>query len=211
MKKVLDFLRMGALMGALALAVGACNDNEQSKFDPSTVPVAAMEQRLPDGGDIVNYYWSGEEKIWVETNYSAVMIGFATEEQATAFAATLPNVTMQLDATRILAHITTEEVWMKVLAEESATNKIYAHTFSGYENAPFWMTGEIVMKPKTGVSPQDILDEFEIETESVEVTDIGVIVMLKKWNTLLATSNAIYESGLVEWCHPNFTSRHVLF
>ncbi|MDR2968333.1 MAG: S8 family serine peptidase [Tannerellaceae bacterium] len=103
-----------------------------------------------------------------------------------------------------LIDVRDETFKQKISAEKSIKNKIFVHKYSGYDDAPFYMTGDILMQPKGGVSVEDILTKNEIDAENVSKTDIGVIVRLKDWSKLLSKANAIYESEMVDWCHPDF-------
>ncbi|MDR2936271.1 MAG: hypothetical protein LBU80_02885 [Rikenellaceae bacterium] len=61
------------------------------------------------------------------------------------------------------------------------------------------------MQPKKGISPKEILAKFEVNGEIVTETETGIVVVqLKDWRSILITANSIYESGLVDWCHPDF-------
>jgi subtilisin family serine protease len=103
-----------------------------------------------------------------------------------------------------LIDVRDETVKQKISADKSIRNKIFAHKYSGYDDAPFHMTGDIIMQPKDGVSVEDILAKNEVDAESVTKTDVGVIVRLKDWGKLLSAANAIHESEMVDWCHPDF-------
>jgi hypothetical protein len=175
-----------ALMATLGAACGEIDDLEQKS------PVR--------GGD---YYWSGGKKIGLDIDRSLIIVGFDSEEYAGTFVETMPEEASLFRETIVWVNIINEEVRQRVLDDKTASNKIYGHRYSG-SDSPFRMTGEIIMKPKEGVSSQDIVQRCKVDANSVEETDIGVIIMLNDWSELLVTANTIYESGMVDWCHPDF-------
>jgi hypothetical protein len=185
MKKLYKLLCAGVLVGALCAAFVACAD----------IHIENPEK---------DYYWSGGRKIYLDTDYTKMIISADSEEQLKAYppATTNPFVGRNM----ALIDVRDEAVKQKVLADESIKNKIFAHKYSGYDDTPFYMTGDIIMQPKEGVSAEEILSKNEVDAETVTKTDIGVVVRLKDWGKLLSTANAIYESEMVDWCHPDFIS-----
>jgi serine protease len=70
---------------------------------------------------------------------------------------------------------------------------------------PMIPTGEIVFKPKKGVSYKQILDYCKGKLNFVKQTAYGTTTVTpSKMSDLLKTANALYESGLVEWSEPDF-------
>lgn len=68
-------------------------------------------------------------------------------------------------------------------------------------------TGEILLQPKEGVDLKTILSKTNIgdNVQFKNVDKYGVITLdIIDDNSLFVTANKIYESGLVDWCHPNF-------
>ncbi len=62
-----------------------------------------------------------------------------------------------------LIDVSDKNVAQKISADKSVKFKTYARKYSGYEDAPFYMTGDIVMQPKEGVSPEEILAKYEVD------------------------------------------------
>ena len=70
---------------------------------------------------------------------------------------------------------------------------------------PFFLTGEILMQPKNDTSVEDILKLVNNRVFVKSQTKYNTYVLeTEDWDKLLGYSNLIYESGLVEYCHPNF-------
>lgn len=73
-------------------------------------------------------------------------------------------------------------------------------------------TGEILLRPVDGQKVEAILKKIGIEdkVKLSNINEIGVVSLLTDEENLFSFANAIYESKLVKWCHPNFhvTVRH---
>lgn len=66
-------------------------------------------------------------------------------------------------------------------------------------------TGEIVLKPKDGINIQKIIALVNNNIYIKSVSEYNTYVMdVVHWDSLFFYANAIYESGLVDYCHPNF-------
>lgn len=70
---------------------------------------------------------------------------------------------------------------------------------------PLRPTGEIILRPKDGVSYSRIKEFIGDRIQHLRSKKHGVHVVKpeKPWE-LLEIANQIFESGLVEWCEPNF-------
>jgi subtilisin family serine protease len=161
----------------------------------------ATRASINSGGQ--DYYWSGGRKIYIDVDPTEMIVGFETKQEAEVFTADISAENPFADRPMALVKIKDEKVKDKISADKSKKKKAKKYKYSGYD-APFLMTGDIVMKPTKDVSAEEILDKFAVDAESVSHTDIGVIVHLKDWSQILSTANAIYESGMVDWCHPDF-------
>ncbi len=73
-------------------------------------------------------------------------------------------------------------------------------------NKPFYPTNQIILQPKLGIEIESIIQKFKnYDIKLVKSTKWGShIIEIKNVNLLLTIANLIYESDLVEWCHPNF-------
>ena len=153
------------------------------------------------------YYWSGGQKIWLDTDSSRMLVRFDNEQNLQSFAATTPEVSLFPGKTMALVDMKTDSFRQKILYEKPVIKKTFAHKFSG-SDIPYYLTGDIVMQPKNDVSAQTILSKFRVNGQIVKKTGTGiVIVRLEDWNSITDVANSIYESGLVEWCHPDFITK----
>jgi hypothetical protein len=185
MKKALRLLCAAVLISAL----GAGCNNE----DDSAAESAGKE-----------YYWSGGEKIFLDTDYTQMIIGFDSEQELNKFSAANPEARPFIGKAMAIIDVQNDSVTQKLFSEEMIKNKIFAHKFAGYD-APFYLTGDIVMQLKESTSLNDVLAKYTKGGEIVRKTETGIVtVRLNDWNTIFQTANAIYESGMVDWCHPDF-------
>ena len=69
-------------------------------------------------------------------------------------------------------------------------------------------TGEILFEPKTKVDVIRILDLIDGRYENYTQNRFGVFKLkVKNWAEIIPIANEIYESGLVNYCHPNFIAQ----
>ncbi|MCF6319712.1 MAG: hypothetical protein L3J83_10635 [Proteobacteria bacterium] len=74
-----------------------------------------------------------------------------------------------------------------------------------YGDYPLIPTGEIVFQPKVDIDYDQIRTYCNNQISLVKQSKYGTFtVKLTDINDLIKISNQIYESGLVEWCEPNF-------
>jgi len=155
-----------------------------------------------------HYYWSGGKKIWLDTDLSTMIVKFDSEESLIDFClpALLPSV-QKLSTKHLLATVWQQprldnDMLQKLDSEKSIVSKIFGHRFHNSENI-FWLTGDILLGPKANISAEDIMEKFEIDGEIVSV-GFMVVIQINDLNLVFDIANAIYESGMVEWCHPDF-------
>jgi hypothetical protein len=70
---------------------------------------------------------------------------------------------------------------------------------------PFYLTGEILLQPKQGKNIDEILKSINNRATLIKQTPYNTFVLATDdWDKLFDYANKIYESGMVEYCHPNF-------
>jgi len=164
-----------------------------------------------------DYYWSGGKKVIVEID-SSKMILFSRSET---------DLNTVKDKVRSLAKIKGyKEVFvgrqeslevefskenfkelqegLLELPEASFVMPSYTH-----EDMAMYFTDEIIVKPKNRIAISQIANLSQKVTVK-EVSQYGTFLLqISKTQNLFNVSNKIYESGLVEWCHPNFRAHIV--
>ena len=110
------------------------------------------------------YYWSGGRKIYLDIDYTKMIVGFDNEPELMKNSpATISKSSSYSGKATALIDIRDESFRQRITADKSVKYKTYARNYSGYEDAPFYMTGDIVMQPKEGVSPEEILAKYEVD------------------------------------------------
>lgn len=68
-------------------------------------------------------------------------------------------------------------------------------------------TGKIILQPKKGIVVNDIFSRTnatdKIQIKTIDKYGVVTLIILNE-DSLFSVSNRIYESNLVDWCHPNF-------
>ena len=73
-------------------------------------------------------------------------------------------------------------------------------------NEIVYMTGEILLQPKDGVDIKQITGMVNNEVQIIQRSKYNTFVLeVNRWEKLFEYANRIYESGLVKYCHPNFS------
>jgi subtilisin family serine protease len=156
-----------------------------------------------------HYYWSGGKKIWLDADSTGMIVEFDNEQNLNRFASSVQSGRLPGKSLMALIRIQSKSdlAFQKINSDKSILRKMYVNKFHGYE-APFYITGDILMQPKQGISAEYILSKFKIKGMIVKKRQTGnVVVRLSDWNISIDIANAIYESGLVDWCHPDFITK----
>ena len=168
-----------------------------------------------DAGINSQYYWSGGKKIWLDTDFSTVIVKFDNEQNLQNFVSSTYHMSSMLKSQPPIARIqlqsaVDDEIYRE-FNENSIISKTFAHKFNN-SNGYFWINGDIILEPKEGITAEDIMGQYKINGEIVKETITGtIIVQLEDLSSTFDIANLIYESGLVNWCHPDFIAPRVLF
>ena len=69
-----------------------------------------------------------------------------------------------------------------------------------------YVTGEILLAPKKGIEINQIIALTENNVKIIHKSKYNTFVLdVNDWSKLFEYANRIYESGKVEYCHPNFS------
>lgn len=100
----------------------------------------------------------------------------------------------------VLLKLSDKSILEKQLSEEFDILPVFRHG-----NFPLIPTGEIVLHPKENVDYDQIQAFCDGKITLLKKSKYGTLtVKPKNIKELIKLSNQIYESGLVEWCEPNF-------
>jgi len=192
MKK--DFFKLSMVLLFLTAGFSSCNED---------VEIASKNNI----GIKTHYYWSGGQKIWLDTDSTRMIVKFDKEASlndflsGTTFAFILRN---DPPLAMVRAETSVDAMLRWLDSQETIVSKTFANLFHNSETI-FWVTGYILLQPINGVSLENILEKFEIDGEITRVwADGGGVIRLRDLNKVFDIANTIYESGMVEWCHPDF-------
>ncbi len=164
-----------------------------------------------------DYYWSGGKKINLEIDSTRLILFFDSQ-------ASLKNVRDKVSSSGKIKSY--KEVFVgrqeslevkflkenfRELRQEFLENPeaSFVIPFYSFEKMPMYFTNEIILKTKSGIEISEILNlarEVTIKEKSQYDT---YLLQVHKTQNLFKASNKIAESGLVEWCHPNFSTELV--
>ena len=156
------------------------------------------------------YYWSDGKKIWLDTDYSVMIVRFDNEQSLDDYLSSTSTAS-KLSSQPAIACVrrqskSDKETFQKLETNKSVISMVFGNRFHNSET-PFYLTGNILFHTKEGISAENILQKFKIDGEIINVIgETTVVVQLNDWNTIFNVANAIYESGMVNWCHPDFFS-----
>ena len=113
-----------------------------------------------------NYYWSLGKKIWLDTDSAIMIVKFDSEQNLRGFTSSISAAsTMPTQTPAALVRQKSKsdnETFRKLNSDKSIVAKTFANKYH-YSKAPFYLTGDILLHPKAGVSVEDILKKFGIE------------------------------------------------
>jgi serine protease len=160
------------------------------------------------------FYYSDKKKIYLTEDTSTLIIKAAHRTGQIELARQLRNYNLQsIDTTNKQGLIQVkkgkagrEEVIKQI---RELKDVLYAWHSLKVDQTPLVPTGEILLQPKKGVEITAILSVAKAQKVlAVKKTNkYGVVTLLvNNDKDLFNIVNTIYESGLVEWAHPNFVA-----
>ena len=157
-----------------------------------------------------HYYWSGGKKIWLDTDSTKMIVKFDSEQNLKGFTSSISTASKmptQLPLALVQQQSKSDdETFRRLNTEKSIVSKMFASKYHDSET-PFYVTGDILLQPKEGISVEDILKKIGIDGQITKKwLSGGVVVRLNNWDSIIDIANAIHESGMVEWCHPDFAT-----
>jgi subtilisin family serine protease len=151
-----------------------------------------------------DYYWSSNRKITLVKDNTAILVKADeksdTEQQLAQ--GTSIKALERINSKSILARLKSSE--QSVLDALSAISNNSISSFKSESGDEMIPTGEILFQPKKGVG-FDKINKLAGGKLSIVKEKYGCYrVFVDNYRELLNISNKIYESGLVEYSHPNF-------
>ena len=150
------------------------------------------------------YYWSNNKKIPLvrDTESFLVRTGEKSETEKNLTRSGSIERLERINQNSILVRMKSSQKSAIESLNSISNNKISSfRTTSGDMAIP---TGEILFKPKKGISFERINEITKGQLSIVKEKYGTFRVFVNEYSQLLDLANEIYESGLVEYCHPNF-------
>lgn len=158
-----------------------------------------------------NYYWSAGKKNYIRVDTGVFVVKYKQNFKISNVKAALlgkygiKNITPFRNNLGIInadkkSRLTTE----KLKADSTIEDAMPAYRFG---NLPFYLTGEILLQPKPGVSIEQLLKLIDNHATIKSKSKYNTYVLeVDNWNKLPEYANRLYMSGLVKYSHPNFVA-----
>ena len=159
------------------------------------------------------FYYSSKKKIFLIEDTSTLVIKLKDPMSALAVSLKLTSVLFEkIDTTKYKGII--EAKLKSGISKKNALSVIrqYPEVFFAWHSLisnNFFLipTGEILLLPAKGVSLDSILLNTKVadKVQMISTDKYGVSTLsIKNKDSLFSIANLLYESNMVNWCHPNF-------
>ena len=161
------------------------------------------------------YYWSGGQKIMLVPDSSQVLVSLTENADVSRNQhriRQLGNNTSRIirigrNTNLLLEKVSNYSVLEKSLYSNLSDREFHIPVFRS-NGTPVYFTNKILLQPKLGTSVDRLLRLANNRAALREVTKYGMVILqVSRPENLFTLANLIYESGLVEWCHPDFLVR----
>lgn len=165
------------------------------------------------------YYWSAKKKIYFKPDSTSIIIELKNENDFEKFKLQI----QQSERFRQIDKLPAKGLAILSLNQKVQINDLYvlknnpvlkrimlAHKIEG--TLPIYFIGEVLLKPKPDIKIEDVLKIINNGASIKNTSKYGTYCLdVQNWDSLFSYANKIYESGIVEYCHPNFVPEIVKF
>ncbi|MEN7547254.1 S8/S53 family peptidase [Rapidithrix thailandica] len=151
-----------------------------------------------------DYYWSSNRKILLQKDKEVILVK-AGENSSTERKLTQGKTIKALERVNrhsVLVRLSANDP--SSLTEMTSISGNYTFSFKSSSGDKMIPTGEILFKPKKGIGIDKINQLVGEKLKVIKVKYGCYKVLIEDYSTLLKVANQLYESGLVEYSHPNF-------
>jgi len=193
--------KINLLFISILLSVLACQKKIELESGISNKPLG----EIPTANF---YYWSAKRKIPLSVDSSIIILQWPSSDSLELKSIIKPENELVKIKDSLFA-IKAQNNLFKSAIFQTLTSKAKSVNISfKCDNKPFIPTGEIILMPKPSASIQAILTKYSEEVDLVKRKKYNRYALKsKKFEETIHIANQIYESGLVEWCHPDFIAQ----
>jgi serine protease len=159
-----------------------------------------------------NYFWSDKRKISLvsdSTNWTLIPVRGYSKQSVSSQMKTESTVTdlrssIGSDLIDFTLKSHSKQNVIRLKQKFSSHGEITCwHLVNG--KTPIILTGEILLQPKKAIALEKIIDLVRTKAKLTNSTEYNTFVLkANKIEDVMNIANQIYESGLVNWCHPDF-------
>jgi serine protease len=159
-----------------------------------------------------SYYWSGKRKISLvpdSSNWTLIPVkGYSKQSVLSQIKAENAVIDLRSSDGSELIDFTlkthSKQEVMRLKQKFSLHGEITCkHLVDG--TIPIILTGDILLQPKKSIAIERIIDLVRTKAKFRNSTEYNTFVLkVDKIEDAMNIANQIYESGLVDWCHPDF-------
>ncbi len=163
-----------------------------------TIAVALL---MSISGITQKYYWSSQKKFFMYESSNEFVVKINKDDYNQL--ARLEQVSERI----VVYSNNTAGIALKPEYSPSFLNEWFNQVipFMYIDDVALIPTGEILLKPHPGVEINDLLSAVHSEIIIKKATKYNTFVLdLVEWEHLFEVADTLYESGMVEFCHPNF-------
>lgn len=154
----------------------------------------------------VTYYWSGNKKIELTIDSTTFILSTRSMSESESVLRTISHVknTKSLRSEFFIVELDQRTNQINQLKNNKLIKNI-SYSYLNSLNRKVIPTGEILIHPKKGNSIASVISKFQSDLSIQSASEYGDFILRMESNAnILEIANMIYESGMVEYSHPNF-------
>lgn len=158
-----------------------------------------------------NYFWSNGKKVTLNEDKTSMVIYEKEDKQLPLIKSSEIKHITEKSSPRLGTYkiIKMKNLTTEVLSFNEKDIKAKMNGFVAEPEDTLYLTNYIVLKFKTGYSLNDIeniLIKYNVTHNETKYNVVNLFVTDIK--NVFSAANEIYESGIVEWCRPNFLRKY---
>ncbi len=162
-----------------------------------------------------NYYWNDGKKVSIRQDYSSFVYYYdeSAKESISLTSEDIQRISSHRDIAvgsyKIIKLKRENPILFKQLDSFKIKNKSYGIIVEDGDTV--YQTNAIVLQLKKGYAKDNVYPYLEKYEGTITSSEYNVIrIALRDISKVLLCANEIYESGIADWCHPDFLIKVVL-